>query len=85
MLRDPPGRYEKEGLAHPQGRQQVLGECGHRRDSATMPARLIGFAKVTRDITERREAQRELEQAQNRCSNQQKIEALGRLTGRPGA
>lgn len=43
--------------------------------------RLIGFAKVTRDITESVEAQRDLENAREALFQSQKIEALGRLTG----
>jgi PAS domain S-box-containing protein len=42
---------------------------------------VIGFAKVTRDITERKEAQRRLEQASAALFQSQKMEALGQLTG----
>jgi PAS domain S-box-containing protein len=42
---------------------------------------LIGFAKVTRDITERKEAERALAQAQEELMQSQKLEAIGRLTG----
>ncbi len=42
---------------------------------------LIGFAKITRDFTERRRAQIELQQAQEQVAHMQKMEALGRLTG----
>ena len=42
---------------------------------------LIGFAKITRDITERRAAQLELERANQRLAQTQKMEALGHLTG----
>ena len=42
---------------------------------------LIGFAKITRDITERREAQMAIEQAQQQRAQAQKMEALGHLTG----
>jgi PAS domain S-box-containing protein len=42
---------------------------------------LIGFAKITRDITERREAQLELQRVQERLSQAQKLEAVGQLTG----
>jgi PAS domain S-box-containing protein len=41
----------------------------------------VGFAKITRDITERRNAQLALEEAQARASQAQKMEALGHLTG----
>ena len=43
--------------------------------------RLLGFAKITRDITERRDAQRELEKAREALFQSQKTEAIGRLTG----
>jgi PAS domain S-box-containing protein len=42
---------------------------------------LIGFAKITRDITERRQAQQALELAQQQLAQSQKMEALGQLTG----
>ena len=42
---------------------------------------LIGFAKITRDITERRNAQKALEEAQAQSAQAQKMEALGQLTG----
>jgi PAS domain S-box-containing protein len=40
---------------------------------------LVGFAKVTRDITERREAQRAAEDARERMAEMQRLEALGEL------
>ena len=43
--------------------------------------RLIGFAKVTRDITHRIEAERELERARQELFQAQKMESLGHLTG----
>ncbi|WP_370644863.1 PAS domain S-box protein [Microvirga sp. ACRRW] len=43
--------------------------------------RLIGFAKITRDITERRNAQEALEQAQAALFQAQKMETVGQLTG----
>jgi PAS domain S-box-containing protein len=42
---------------------------------------LIGFAKVTRDITERRQAQEALEETRARFIQSQKMEAIGQLTG----
>lgn len=42
---------------------------------------LIGFAKVTRDITEKRDAQQALELAREELFQAQKMEALGQLTG----
>jgi PAS domain S-box-containing protein len=43
--------------------------------------RHIGFAKITRDITERREAQQQLEKLQQKLAQSQKLDALGQLTG----
>jgi PAS domain S-box-containing protein len=42
---------------------------------------LIGFAKVTRDITERKEAEQALAKATEELMQSQKLEAIGRLTG----
>jgi PAS domain S-box-containing protein len=42
---------------------------------------LIGFAKVTRDITKSRETQMALEQAREALFQSQKMESLGQLTG----
>jgi PAS domain S-box-containing protein len=41
---------------------------------------IIGFAKVTRDVTERYEAQIQLEEAQRALVQSQKLEAIGKLT-----
>src|SRR5262249_49571853 len=43
--------------------------------------RLRGFAKVTRDVTERQRRQQALEQAQAELMQSQKMEGLGQLTG----
>jgi PAS domain S-box-containing protein len=42
---------------------------------------LVGYAKITRDITERRDAQLALTRAQEQLTQSQKMEALGQLTG----
>ena len=41
----------------------------------------IGFAKITRDFTERREAQLKLEEMQKQLAESRKFDALGQLTG----
>ena len=42
---------------------------------------LLGFAKITRDITERRNTARALEEAREALLQSQKMEAIGHLTG----
>ncbi len=42
---------------------------------------LIGFAKITRDMSEKRETQLRLEQSREQLFRSQKMEALGQLTG----
>ncbi|MEP7297675.1 MAG: PAS domain S-box protein [Burkholderiales bacterium] len=42
---------------------------------------VVGFAKVTRDVTEKREAQLALEQAREALFQSQKLDAIGQLTG----
>ena len=42
---------------------------------------LIGFAKITRDMTEKRETQLRLEELREQLFRSQKMEALGQLTG----
>ncbi|MES2288465.1 MAG: PAS domain S-box protein [Pseudomonadota bacterium] len=43
--------------------------------------KIAGFAKVTRDLSEREESQRELERAREALFQSQKMEAIGQLTG----
>jgi len=50
-------------------------------DPIIQDGEVIGFAKVTRDLTERREAQLELERSQQALFQSQKMEAVGQLTG----
>ncbi|MGJ4801986.1 two-component system sensor histidine kinase NtrB [Luteimonas sp. SDU82] len=42
--------------------------------------RLVGFAKITRDITERYEAEQRLERTRHSLLQSQKMEAIGKLT-----
>jgi len=42
---------------------------------------IIGYAKITRDLTERKEAQERLERAREFSLQAQKLEAIGQLTG----
>ena len=42
---------------------------------------IIGFAKITRDLSERKEAEQKLEKARQLSLQSQKLEAIGQLTG----
>ncbi|AWN41303.1 hybrid sensor histidine kinase/response regulator [Methylobacterium durans] len=74
------GRFEREGWrVRKDGTQfwahvvidPIRGEHGE----------LVGFAKITRDVTERRNAQQALEETRVRFIQSQKLEAIGQLTG----
>ena len=41
----------------------------------------MGFAKITRDITDKKRAEEELQKAQEALFQSQKLQALGELTG----
>jgi PAS domain S-box-containing protein len=74
------GRFEKEGW---RVRKDGTRFWSHVildaiRDDA---GDVIGFAKITRDITERRDAQRNLDQAREALFQSQKMDAVGQLTG----
>ena len=55
------GRFEKEGWRYRKDGTRS-GPASSSTPSATPGGELIGFAKITRDITERRQAQEQLEQ-----------------------
>ncbi len=42
---------------------------------------LVGFAKITRDISEKKKAEKELDEARDALFHAQKLEAVGQLTG----
>jgi PAS domain S-box-containing protein len=74
------GRYEEEGL-------RVRKDGSFFWASVIIDpirdehGRLIGYAKITRDITERRQAQNSLLKVQKQLAESQKMDALGQLTG----
>src|SRR3954447_4965204 len=74
------GRFETEGWrVRKDGSRfwaSVVIDAIHDEDGS-----LIGFGKVTRDITERRQAQKVLEEAREALFQSQKMEAVGQLTG----
>jgi PAS domain S-box-containing protein len=74
------GRFEKEGWRLRKDGSRFWASViidAIRGDDGT----LIGFAKVTRDVTEKRQAQEALERAQHELFQAQKMEAVGQLTG----
>jgi PAS domain S-box-containing protein len=74
------GKYESEGwrVRKDGSTFWALVVIDAIRDDA---GQLVGFAKVTRDITERREAQLKLQAAQEQLAVSQKMEAIGQLSG----
>ena len=73
------GRYEEEGWRVRKGGTFFWASVVI--DPIYEDGKLIGFAKITRDITERREAQVKLEQMHQQLAESQKLDALGQLTG----
>jgi PAS domain S-box-containing protein len=74
------GRYEKEGWrVRKDGTKfwaNVVVDTIRNSDGS-----LLGFAKITRDITERLKAQQALDDAREALIQAQKMEAIGHLTG----
>jgi PAS domain S-box-containing protein len=74
------GRYEAEGWRMRKDGSRFWASVvidAIRNDGGE----LIGFAKVTRDMTDKREAQIRLEESREQLFRAQKMEALGQLTG----
>ena len=74
------GRFEKEGLRVRKNGERFWANViidAIRGDDGE----IIGFAKITRDITEQREARAALDRARERLFHSQKMEAVGQLTG----
>jgi PAS domain S-box-containing protein len=74
------GRYEKEGWRVRKDGSLFWANVviDAIRDEQ---GNLLGFAKVTRDMSQKKEAERALEQAREVFVQSQKMEAIGRLTG----
>ncbi|TCT05101.1 PAS domain S-box protein [Aquabacter spiritensis] len=73
------GKYEKEGWRVRKNGERFWASTvldAIRDEDGTF----VGYAKVTRDITERRQAQIELQQAREALFQAQKMEAVGQLT-----
>jgi PAS domain S-box-containing protein len=73
------GRYEEEGWRV--RKDGTFFWASVVIDPLYEDGKLVGFAKITRDITERREAQLKLEQMHKQLAESQKLDALGQLTG----
>jgi PAS domain S-box-containing protein len=73
------GRYEAEGWRRRKDGSRFW--AGVVVDAIHDEGKLIGFAKITRDLTERREAQLQLDQSREQLFQSQKMEAVGQLTG----
>ncbi|NOJ42900.1 PAS domain-containing sensor histidine kinase [Bradyrhizobium australiense] len=73
------GRYEEEGWRV--RKDGTFFWASVVIDPIYENGKLVGFAKITRDITERREAQLKLEQMHRQLAESQKLDALGQLTG----
>ena len=73
------GRFESEGwrVRKDGSKFRALVVIDPIRDDG----QLVGFAKVTRDVTERYEAQRILQETQEQLAASQKMEAVGQLSG----
>ena len=74
------GRFEKEGWRYRKDGSKFWANVVI--DAIRAPdGELIGYAKVTRDMTERRRAQEQLERAREAMAQSQKMDAIGQLTG----
>jgi PAS domain S-box-containing protein len=74
------GRFEKEGWRQRKDGTRFLAHVivdAIRNEQGE----IIGFAKITRDITEKVQAQKALAQAREELFQSQKMEAIGQLTG----
>ena len=74
------GRYEAEGWRVRKDGERFWASVVVDRINDE-EGQLIGFAKITRDMSEKREAQQRLEESREQLFRSQKMEALGQLTG----
>jgi PAS domain S-box-containing protein len=74
------GRFEKEGWRYRKDGSKFWANVVI--DPIRTPnGELIGYAKITRDMTERKQAQEQLERAREAMAQSQKMDAIGQLTG----
>lgn len=74
------GRFEKEGWRYRKDGSKFWASVVIDAIK-TSGGELIGFAKITRDMTERKQAQEQLERAREAMAQSQKMDAIGQLTG----
>ncbi len=74
------GKYEAEGWRQRKDGSRFWASVVIDRITDA-EGKLVGFAKITRDITERRESQQRLEAAREQLYQSQKMDAVGQLTG----
>ncbi|GIZ51776.1 histidine kinase [Noviherbaspirillum aridicola] len=74
------GKYEREGWRVRRDGTRFMASVLIQpiRDERNQ---LVGFSKITRDITEKRKAEEQLEKARVRLAHAQRLEAIGKLTG----
>lgn len=75
------GRFEQEGWRLRKDGKRFRAAVVVNPIHDELTGKLIGYAKVTRDITERLQAEDALEKARAALFQSQKLEALGQLTG----
>jgi PAS domain S-box-containing protein len=73
------GHYEVEGWRRRKDGSRFWASAAV--DAIYDQGKLVGFAKITRDLTERQDAQQRLEQSRELLFQSQKMEAVGQLTG----
>jgi PAS domain S-box-containing protein len=74
------GRFEKEGWRYRKDGSKFWANVVI--DAIRAPdGELIGYAKITRDMTEPKQAQEQLERAREAMAQSQKMDAIGQLTG----
>ena len=74
------GSYQEEGVRVRKDGTPFIADV-HINPIRDRTGVLVGFAKIARDVTQRRQAEQELEQARAALVQSQKMEAVGQLTG----
>ena len=78
------GRFEKEGWRVRKNGERFWANVvidAIREGEGEGEGEIIGFAKITRDITEQRDARLALDRTREALFHSQKMEAIGQLTG----